>query len=261
VSKDGQVTEMARKKMHEVELRKIGSVRVFEQVAEQLRRLITEGHLEPGDQLPSELRLSQALEVSRASVREALRLLESTGLIEVKTGAGTFVAPPRFSFTTTGDAIEWLVSRRDSLLHLLEVRESVEGLTAALAAPAIRDEQLAQLQGIVDRQRELADSVSNVDQELELDVRFHALIAQASRNTIAQDIVNAIVPVFFDSNRVVLYLSREAMEKTLAEHQRIVDALAAGDAKKAELAMRAHIARVRGEIRQVQPQHETAQAE
>ena len=126
---------MAKKKMQEVELRRVDSVRVFEQVAEQLRRLIIEGHLEPGDQLPSELQLSQALEVSRASVREALRLLESTGLIEVRTGAGTFVAPPRVSFTTTGDAVEWLVKRRDSLMHLLEVRESVEGLTAALAAP------------------------------------------------------------------------------------------------------------------------------
>ncbi len=252
---------MAKKKMQEVELRKVGSVRVFEQVAEQLRRLITEGHLEPGDQLPSELRLSQALEVSRASVREALRLLESTGLIEVRTGAGTFVAPPRVSFTTTGDAVEWLLKRRDSLLHLLEVRESVEGLTAALAAPVIGDELLAQLRSIVDRQSELAGSVSNLDQEVELDVRFHALIAQASRNTIAQDIVNAIVPAFVDSNRVVLYLSREAMEKTLAEHQRIVDALASRHAKKAELAMRAHIARVRGEIRQVQPEYETVEVD
>jgi GntR family transcriptional repressor for pyruvate dehydrogenase complex len=233
--------------MHEPNLRQVKPVRLFDQVVEQLQALIVEGTWQPGDRLPSEAELGASYGVSRSVVREALRVLESKGLIEVRSGAGAFVATPHASFRAAGEAIEWLASQRDSLRQLLQVRETVEGLTASLAASALPPDVLSELQDIVRQQRQLAQSRSSLDGQVELDVRFHTLIAQVSGNAIAEEIIGRIVPAFCDSNRAVLYLKAN-MDQTLQEHQAIVDALASGDAASAEQAMRTHVARVRGDI-------------
>ncbi len=238
--------------MGELQLHQVKPVRLFEQVVGQLQTLIIEGQLQPGDKLPSEAELSAKHGVSRSVVREALRILESKGLIEVKSGTGAFVASPQASFSAASEAIEWLVNRRDSLLHLLQVRESVEGLTASLAASLAPAHVLQELEQVVQRQRELARSPANLDKQIELDVRFHTLIAKSSGNAIAEEIVARIVPAFCESNRAVLYLSHGNMKKTLQEHHQILQALAARDPAKAEAVIRAHIARVRGEIEKLQ---------
>jgi GntR family transcriptional repressor for pyruvate dehydrogenase complex len=233
--------------MNEPNLRQVKPVRLFDQVVEQLQAGIVEGTWQPGDRLPSEAELGAAYGVSRSVVREALRALESKGLIEVRSGAGAFVASPHASFRAASEAMQWLATQRDSLRQLLQVRESVEGLTASLAASSLPQAVLAELQDIVRQQRLLARSHSNLDGQVELDVRFHTLIAQAGGNAIAEEIIGHIVPAFCDSNRAVLYLKAN-MNQTLQEHQAIVDALAAGDALRAEQAMRAHVARVRSDI-------------
>lgn len=235
----------------DLNLRQVKPVRLFEQVVQQLQTLIIEGKLQPGDRLPSETELSERHGVSRSVVREALRALESKGMIAVRSGAGAFVASPHASFRAASEAIEWLASQHESLRQLLQVRESVEGLTASLAAAVLPEDALAELQHIVQRQRELAGSVSNLEQQVELDVRFHTLIAAVSGNTIAEEIIGRIVPAFCDSNRAVLYLKAN-MNQTLHEHQAIIEALASGDPTRAEQAMRAHVARVRGEIESLQ---------
>jgi GntR family transcriptional repressor for pyruvate dehydrogenase complex len=245
--------------MSDLNLRPVKPVRLFEQVAEQLQSLIVEGQLQPGDRLPSESELGAAHGVSRSVVREALRALESKGLIQVRSGAGASVASRPFSFSAPGEAIEWLLNRRDSLMQLLQLRESVEGLTASLAASSRSDDLLEELRQVVQQQQELSGSLSNLDSQVELDVRFHTLIADASGNDIAEEIVSRIVPAFCDSNRVVLYLQAN-MEQTLEEHHHIIDALASGEPAKAEAAMRAHIARVRSEIKNLLPEGDAPNA-
>ena len=94
----------------------------------------------------------------------------------------------------------------------------------------------------------MSGSLANLEDLAELDVRFHLLIAAASGNTLAEEIVNAIVPAFCESNRAVLYVGSANMQKTIQEHQRIIDALASREAEEAESAIRAHIARVRKDI-------------
>ncbi|MBM4430780.1 MAG: FadR family transcriptional regulator [Chloroflexi bacterium] len=232
----------------ELKLRPVRPIRLFEQVVEQLQALIVSGDLRPGDKLPSEADLSSAHGVSRASVREALRALESKGVITVRSGAGAFVARRPFSFSAPSEAVEWLLSQRDSLLELLRVRESIEGLTASLAATSICSESLSELRQIVEQQSQLSGSLPSLECLAELDVRFHLLIAEASGNTLAKEIVDAIVPAFCESNRAVLYVGSGNMQKTVQEHQRIINALAARDAHAAEAAIRAHIARVRTDI-------------
>ena len=92
-------------------------MRLFEQAVEQIKKLIMTGHFRPGDKLPSENELSQLLNVSRSSVREALRALESNGLIQVKSGAGAFVSDDALVISTLNDAMQRLLQRKDRVLN------------------------------------------------------------------------------------------------------------------------------------------------
>ncbi len=234
-------------------LQRLKPVRLFERAVEQIGNLIVDGDLQPGDKLPSESQLVSSLDVSRSSVREALRALESRGLIEVRTGAGAFVATNPFSLDSMNHAIQWLMRRQNALFHLLEVREVLEGLAAASAAECISKEALDELRDVVQMHEALSGSLSSIDEQVELDCRFHLIIAEASTNPIVQELIRRIVPAFCDSNRAVLCLSAN-MKKTLHEHQKIIDALAHRDPTGAERAVRSHITRVRGEIESIRPQ-------
>lgn len=243
--------------MSELNLRKVEPVRLFEQVVQRIRLLIVRGNLQPGDKLPGEMELSEALSVSRPSVREALRALESRGLIEVRSGTGAFVGSPRDSFRAASEAIEWLVGQRSWAIQLLQVREGLESVSASLAAASVTDELLTRLREIVEQQEQLSGSLSSLDRMVELDVLFHVLIAQTSENTIVEELVSSIVRAFCDSNRAVLYLDQGSMNKTLAEHRHIIEALDSRDPAAAEAAVRAHISRVRADVESVPPPDST----
>jgi GntR family transcriptional repressor for pyruvate dehydrogenase complex len=234
-------------------LDKVKPVRLFEGAVEQIQSLINNGQLQPGDKLPSESELMAMFDFSRSSVREALRALEYKGLIEVRSGAGAFVALRPFSFNGVNEAIGWLLKQRASLLQLLQVREVLEGLTASLAANSISDGALAELKQILQEQNELSLSVESLDKQADLDAHFHVSIAKASGNAVAEEILRSIVPAFTNSNRAILYVSGN-LEKALAEHRRIIDALASKDPAKAEAAIRSHITRVLNDVSRIQPE-------
>ena len=243
-------TQLAVAENDQPALRQVKPVRLFEGAVGQIRALIIDGQLQPGEKLPSESELCVALDVSRSSVREALRTLESKGLIQVRSGSGAYVAANPFSFNVVSEAVQWLLKRQDSLVQLLQVREVVEGLAASLVAALASEELLTDLRRIIEEQAQLSGVSSNLSRQAELDARFHLLIAEASGNPIAQEIISAIVPAFIDSNRAVLYVSTN-IERSLLEHQAIIDALASRDPARAEAAVRSHIARVRTEIHDI----------
>src|SRR4029453_12712716 len=116
-----------------MELAPIKSTRIYEEIVRQVKAMIAEGRLKGGDRLPPERDLAEKFVVSRTSVREALRALESLGLIEIRPGEGTFVREM---------SVEWLVeplalvmaSQREAIGELFEARRVLEPAIAALAA-------------------------------------------------------------------------------------------------------------------------------
>jgi len=100
-------------------LRRAKPVRLIDQGIEQIQALIIEGQLKPGDKLPSENELSQMMDVSRSSVREALRALESNGVIQVKSGAGAFVSDDAKVLISLNQTIQSLSRRENLVLHLV----------------------------------------------------------------------------------------------------------------------------------------------
>jgi GntR family transcriptional repressor for pyruvate dehydrogenase complex len=228
-------------------LQKVAPVRIFEQAVEQIRELIISNAWPVGQKLPTEQELSKQLSVSRSSVREALRVLEAEGLIEVKRGSGAFVSEPR---KAESEIARWLEQREETLEQVLQVRESIEGLTASLAASRISSTELEGIKAIYMQMKNILELESEETKTKELavlDSAFHIAISAASGNDIADEIICHILPAFTEGNQAVLYLSQRA-PRMVEEHRRIIEALEMHDSTEAETAMRDHIKRVGNEI-------------
>jgi len=230
-------------------LRRAKPVRLIDQGIEQIQALIIEGQLKPGDKLPSENELSQMMDVSRSSVREALRALESNGVIQVKSGAGAFVSDDAKVLISLNQTIQSLSRRENLVLHLLQVRGAIECLAASLAAKSISESDLSQLYYILASQESIIRKTP--DQEIlaelaRLDASFHIAIGRASGNEIISEITGALLPNFIEDNQAIMSIERGS--KLLDEHKEILEAIAHRNPARAEAAMRNHIGRVISEM-------------
>lgn len=215
--------------------------KAYEQVADQLRELVVTGELAPGDRLPNEAALARDFGVSRATVREALRVLAAQGLVRTAKGAGggSFVTLP------TVDSISSLVhanvdllteTRRVTLEELLEARELVEVPAARLAAQRRGEEDLERLRATVpDDARRLGTT-----EEFAYNSEFHSCLIAASRNTLLSVSAQPIFSVL-QSNLARSALGRRFHTAIHAHHHRIIEAVEAADADAAAAEMRDHL--------------------
>ena len=214
--------------------------RIYENIVEQIQRLIQQGDLGPGDQLPPERVLAETFQVSRASVREALRALELRGLIEGRQGGGTFVRalssddliPPLASALLTGAEMD----------QLMEVREMIEPHIAELAALRATPEAIAELEALLAHQ---AERVSRGEIPIEEDTAFHNALAISTANGVLLRLLHLIVDLLEDS-RARWFQSPDRPAKSLAGHRRVLDAIKQRDSAAAYHAMAAHVRQVRG---------------
>lgn len=232
--------------------KKVAPIRIFEQAVEQIHKLLDDGVIKPGERLPTEQDLSKQLQVSRSSIREALRVLESEGLIEIRRGLGAYVSIRPSRKQSQIDLANWLQQREETLEQVLQVRESIEGLTARLFAIRASDEDIEVIRTLVEKQsgrikEMIASGNEDYDILAELDANFHLTISAACGNDIANEIISHIVPAFNESNKAVLYVSKR-MQRMEEEHLTILDALEARDPVRAEEAIRLHLSRVMDEI-------------
>jgi DNA-binding FadR family transcriptional regulator len=219
--------------------------KAYEQVADQLRELIVRGELRPGDRLPVESALAREFGVSRATVREALRLLAAQSLVRTEKGAtgGSYVTLP------TAATISSLVhanvgvlaeTRNVTLEELLEARELVEVPAARLAALRRSEEDLELLRTSV------PDDAARLGtrEEFTYNAEFHSCILGASRNTL---LVVSAQPIFsvLQTNLARSTLGRTFHRSIHAHHHRILAALEAGDADTAAGEMHDHLAFLR----------------
>lgn len=242
------MTQKITEKVSNLKFRQARPVRLFEQAVDQIKRLILSGHLRPGDKLPSENELSQLLNVSRSSVREALRALESNGLIQVRSGAGAFISDDALVISSINDAMQRLLTRRNRVVKLLQVRGAIECMVVYQVASTISSSELQKLKNILDeQQRVVVERPENYLEDLAtLDSEFHLALCQSGENDIASEIISALLPSFHDDNKAIFYFEKGI--QLVEEHSRILDAISTGDGRKAEEEMRAHIGRVMREF-------------
>jgi GntR family transcriptional repressor for pyruvate dehydrogenase complex len=211
--------------------------KVYELVAERLTARIGDG-LEPGAPLPPERELMQVFAVGRSSVREALRMLESKGLIESRGNGAFVVAEPRNPFT---DGLgELIAGGQTDLQQLFEVRRLLEGEIAALAAERRTDEQVARLRAAN------AAMESGLDAEetyIAADIEFHLILAEATGNRFVVHLMDAVRDQLRTAFGTVFHVP-DSPTLSVAEHREIVDAVEARDAALARERMNLHIGRV-----------------
>jgi GntR family transcriptional repressor for pyruvate dehydrogenase complex len=214
----------------------IKKTRVAEEVADRIRMLILDGTFPQGQPLPSERVLTEQFGVSRGSIRDALRMLETIGLIETQHGRGTF---PR---ELTVDRLvaplaSMMTFQHDLQDELLDVRRMFEPAVARAAATRATDADFADLQRILDaQQRKLKKGQSAIVE----DTAFHAALARSTRNRVVVSLMATLNDLLVESRKLALkHKGRPA--KSIEGHEAVVAALRRRDAEGAAQAMYKHI--------------------
>lgn len=214
-------------------------------IAQQIIELIANGDLKAGQRIPPERELCKRFSVGRSSVREALRCLAIVGILDARVGDGTSVAADSQKFINT--ILGWqVVTKRRSLESLFEVRLALESDIAAFAASRATDDEIARIAGNV---AAMENVLRKPRQFAELDLQFHLLIAEASRNDLMNDLVVLIRGQLQRAVDKSISIPGGA-ELALEQHNRVLDALRARDSLEARRRMRLHLesalARYRG---------------
>ncbi len=176
-----------------LKFKKSKPTRVFDDVVEQIQKAIISGDFKPGDVL-SEVKLKAMFETSRGTIREALRVLEQKGLIEVKTGVAGGAIAKRLGAEKIAESLDlWVQCEKASIDELAEFREYVEGGVAALAAERATGEDVQYLNQLLDEVRSLQGKESTDWGEFDkIDVQIHMAIAQIARNPLFQVILQMV---------------------------------------------------------------------
>jgi len=220
----------------------IKPTRGFEEIALQIQSAIYAGKLHVGDRLPNERDLGQLFGVSRATLREAFRLLEAMGVLEVRRGThgGAFIVAP--APERAGMLLGSFIHFRDATSQdLTEFRETFEAETAFWAAERATSDECTQLAELVRLVSKTSDAGS-WDRFVDLDLQFHQTVAQASKNQLRVAIMLGIHEVFRKSALAIVKLdSPEWRAQQIAEIRDLADAICEHRSNDARRLMRLHV--------------------
>jgi GntR family transcriptional regulator, transcriptional repressor for pyruvate dehydrogenase complex len=214
----------------------IKSTRIYQEIVRQVKGMIAEGRLKSGDQLPPERDLAEKFVVSRTSVREALRALESLGLVEIRPGEGTFVREVSVESLIEPLALVML-SQREALGELFEARQLIEPALAALAARRATPEDVQEMERILEAQ---AKEVAAGRTGLEQDAQFHSAIGAAAHNRAITRIAHAVMDLLRQSREDSLNTPGRP-DRSHNDHRRLLAAIRGRDENAARQAMIDHL--------------------
>lgn len=222
----------------------IARVPIVQQVEDRIRVLIQEGGYAPGAKLPAEMDLCQRLSVGRGTVREAFRLLQAKGVVDIKPGRGAFVA--ELGGAADMGAIDWLVQNEAELRDSIEIRAALEPMAArCMAARSTR----AEVSRLEDIHRSFLTAIEEGDPQriAHLDEQFHSAIVACSGNALMIEI-NAHVCRGMQVFRSKTFQVEQNVRNAVVPHSNIFNAILARDAAQAEREMRAHLDKVQQDL-------------
>jgi GntR family transcriptional repressor for pyruvate dehydrogenase complex len=213
---------------------------VTDEAIEKIKGMIVSGELGPGDRLPREADLAVRLGLSRSSLREAVRALSLMRILDVRQGDGTYVTSLEPSLLL--DALTFVVDLHQdrSVLDLLEARRLLEAEAAALAAQRIDADQLAELRRLLDAM----PACSSVEEFVDNDLGFHRTIAAASGNPVIAKLLDSLSGPTIRARLWRGITQGGAIDRTIAEHAAIYEALENGRPELARSWMAVHLASV-----------------
>jgi GntR family transcriptional repressor for pyruvate dehydrogenase complex len=215
-------------------------VAVTDEAILKIKEMLLTGELRPGDRLPPEKELSEKLGLSRNSLREAVKALELIRVLDVRRGDGTYVTSlePRLLL----EAMSFVVDLHEdaSVLELFEVRRILEPGAAALATRRVGEAEIAKLNSLL---AEVHQDTS-VEDLVAHDIEFHGYIAELSGNSYLSSLLDHLSSSTLRARIWRGLTEQNAVARTLAEHQAIVDAMAAGDSELVRSCVTVHISGV-----------------
>ena len=224
-------------------IRPVSRTSLADSLASKIQSLIGSGRYAVGERLPSITEMARQYNVGPPTLREAIKRVEALGLVSVRHGSGVYVrslAPPIFLTNPihTGEPSKKL------LLDLIEARMPIEIETAVLAARNATAEQIGRMERLLE---EAAAAIGNAAVLAPLNMAFHCEIAKASGNVVLAQLVEQIVELFRDEQRVILDI-HGPRDRDHQEHWGLFDIVRRGDDVEAGERMRAHLDGVRKAI-------------
>jgi GntR family transcriptional repressor for pyruvate dehydrogenase complex len=203
----------------------------------RLAELINQGSLQPGDRLPSERVLAERMRVSRATLREALRVMQLQGFIAGRRGSGNFIAGGKPEELA-------LALQHFALQDIFELRMLIEPSIAAVAAKRATPEDISRLESILKQQEQQLERKKGA---AETDKAFHAALAESTHNRALQEVGATLMKVISPSrNKSLQTLERARLSLVL--HRRILVAIKTGAPTEARSAMEEHIRSIDAEV-------------
>ncbi len=215
-------------------MKEIQRVSVTDAVAENIKNIICTGEFPIGAKLPTETKLCEELKVSRTSVREAFRLLQAQGYVEILPGRGAFVADFQ-----TGNQINWFQIDDAKYKDYMEVRIAIEILAVHLAVERATDEQIKELESVHNSFLEVS-KVHDASKMVILDERFHSLIIEYTQNPLLKKINHDLLDVFRPYRRANFSDPVDYRHADSA-HEKILNCFKKHDPEMAELCMKEHL--------------------
>ncbi len=210
---------------------------VVQQVVDSIKEYLFSGEVSVGDKLPVEKEFCQQLGVGRGTVREAFRMLEATGYVELRPGRGAFAA--RTSEVELSDIIQWFTDHEVETMDFLEVRMAIEPLSVRLAIHRCSDEDVAQLEAI-HQKFVCAVKENDVSGIVIYDEKFHAAIVEFSRNQLLISISKQVEAHVKNFRSRTFYIPQNA-QNAIAPHEQILNAFRSRDPAAGEKSMKTHL--------------------
>lgn len=218
----------------------IERVPVVQQVVNNIRDLILSGDYQIGDKLPTEKVFCENLSIGRGTLREAFRILQAKGLVEIRPGRGAFVA--RTKEPEPGDIVEWFVQNELELKDCIEVRTAIEPLSIKLAIARCTGEDIAQLMRVHVKFVKAVEE-NDILGIAKYDERFHNQIVEMSKNKLLI-MINKKVSECVHTFRSKTFQVQQNAQNAIEPHSNILRALEERDSEAGELYMQKHLKRV-----------------
>ena len=228
--------------------KKLKPNRIFQDVVDQIQEAVITGKLKPGDMLPGELKLKDMFETSRGTLREALRVLEQKGLIETKVGVGGGTTVKEVGTQMMTESLDLLIqSKKISLDQLVEFREGVEGMVAALAAERAQERDINKLRELLTQTRDLLEGKTITWEEvIQLDIQVHITIAEIARNHLFTAVLHMVHENILGYSEQFSLKDRALLDENYQDLCDLVHAIEKGKAMEAQSLARQHVRKFAG---------------
>jgi len=221
------------------QLKAVEKKRAYEDIVQQVVALIGDGKLKRGDQLPSERELTETFKVSRTTVREAIRILESMKLLQCRQGNGTYVLASSEEALIQPLAAA-LFNSDDNIRDIFYIRKIIEPHVASLAAENATPQELDEMEKILNEQEAC---IGRGDSVLDTNTMFHNRLAGAAKNRVMERLLLALIDLLHQARED--YLSEDERnaraKRSLEGHKQILDAVKNNDCEVALKLMLQHL--------------------